>query len=823
VRITLDVLADFVDVPPLERLLPTLVAAGIEVEGVDDPAAGARGVVVGRILRVEAHPKAERLQVCTVDDGSEEHTVVCGATNVRADQYIALARVGAQLGDLQIGARSLRGIRSQGMICAREELGLEPGPQEAGKPLIWELPGQPALGTDIWDLLKLAPVLSLGITANRPDLLSHLGVAREVAAATGQRCRPLASRASEKGPEISSLARLVVEDNLACRRYGLRVVSNVRVGPSPNWLVQRLQRLGHRSINNVVDATNYVMLEMGQPLHAFDLARIGVEASLPTVYVRRAREAECLRTLDGTDRSLSANDLVIADATKPLALAGIMGGRESEVTTGTGAVLLEGAYFEPSGIYATARRHGVRSEASLRCERGTDPSQVLKALDRAAQLIADLSGGAVAKGCLEAVSKPDSSGEIILRPRQLPRHLGIELPAETIVQLLEPLDIRCITRTERALIFMPPGFRPDIREEIDLIEEVARRYGYELIPERLPSAAGPCVPAPPAPLTEQPLRLAALAAGLNEVVTEGFGSPTRYAAATPSLPLVRLLNPLGEELSCMRTSLLPGLLLTLQRNQSRGAKQVRLFEMGTIFHGPTDEVDPAEGALVDPLRDQDLPCEARRFACLIYGGRSAGAWYAAGERLDFTDLRGIVENLVDACSAADPLICTPAASAMLHPEVSSRMHLGAIDWGYAGELSPQLLASYDLQGPVYVAELDLDGLAKLPQRDRRYRPLPKFPGIRRDVALVSPRDLPCATLQAFIAAHAGGALGPAVVERVSLFDVYRGKPLQADQVSLGFSIDYRCAARTLTDAEVGEAFSGLLRRLPKQFDVQVRS
>jgi phenylalanyl-tRNA synthetase beta chain len=809
----------------MPELLHALSCAGVEVDAIEDPSQKVVGVVVAEVTEVAPHPQAERLQVCQVSDGTQLFTVVCGAPNVRPGLRVAFAPVGASLPGGRIGKRTLRGIASQGMLCGRSELGLGAAPGKSAGPGtnepvdagLWELPSAWTLGQDLLQAAQLLAVLELGITPNRPDLLSHLGVGRELAAFCGKRHKPAKSRATEKGPDVGSLARVVVEDTLGCRRYVARVVRNVRVGPSPQWLVDRLERIGQRSINNVVDATQYVMHEVGHPLHAFDLTRLSGEAGMPTVRVRRAAAQETLLTLDGVTRTLHPDDLVIADANRAVALAGILGGADSEVTATTSTVVIESAYFEPKCVRATALRHGLRTDASLRFGRGADPSILAKAVDRCAQMLADIAEGEIAKGLLESSQKPEVGREIALRLNQLPRLLGITLPAETVVQLLEPLEIRCTNRTEGALVFMAPGFRPDITQEVDLVEEVARRYGYERLEARLPNTAGPYTPRPRHRRDSDVARQALLSAGLNEIVTYGFGSPARYAAAAPQVPVVRIINPLGEEFSCMRSSLLPGVLNTLQRNLAHGGKHVRLFEVGTVFAAREPSSAPPTGS----ERDAHLPLETSRVLLALCGGRDLGRWYETQE-VDFGDLRGAIEALVEAFDLADDLQFLPPDSPLVNPLCGAQLQMQGRVLGWAGQLRPQVAQAYGIAPAVYAAELDLGGLHAATRRQARYKPLPKFPSTRRDVALVAPRSLPYATLQRFIAEKAGGEMGTAVVEKVTLFDVYHGKPLAIDAVSLAFAIDYRSPSRTLTDAEVATAFAHLCKVLPEKFPVQLR-
>lgn len=809
-KIALDWLREFVEWPDVEALVDGLTRAGIEVEAVDDPAARIQGVVVALVEAVADHPKADKLRVCTVNDGTDSHQVVCGAANVAEGQRVAFARVGAVLGDFKIGSRKLRGVQSAGMICAREELGLA-----ADSDGIWVLPDELALGDPIFEAFPAPVVLELGITPNRPDLLSHLGVAREVAAVFGTKLTYSARRPAEKGPPVDGQARVLIEDPSGCRRYLARVIQGVTVGPSPRWLRDRLERIGQRSINNVVDATNYVLFELGHPLHAFDLSRLRQQSGVPTVRVRRAEEGESLTTLDGEKRDLAVEDLVIADADIPVALAGVMGGQDSEVSKATTTVLLESAWFEPARVRSTAKRFGLHSEASHRFERGADPGAVNRAVDRCAQLIVEVAGGESSKGVVDVSVKTEVKSDIRLRLDRIERLLGVALKSETVVKLLEPLEIRCTARHADDLHFEAPSFRPDLRHEIDLIEEVARRYGYDEIPDTLPNTGGPFRIEASLSRPDERVRASLLASGVSEAVTFGFGSPSRLVPllGVEGEPL-RILNPLGEELSAMRTSLLPGLLEMLARNIRHGSKSTRLFELGATFH-PAHRVDDTRSE-----RDRLLPDEQRRVGVILWGERYPGRWFAPQQRMDFSDLAGVLDDLGDALGVA--LHRVPAERDGTNPVASAELRLADRAVGWAAQLHPELLADYDIDGLVFAAELELDTLPAEPKSAPRARSLPKFPSTRRDIAVVASCELPSAELARHLQTHAGGELGERVVEAVHLFDVYSGKGIPADKVSLAFSIEYRHHERTLTDDEVNRAFHGVIASLRDRFGVEIR-
>lgn len=812
-------LAEFVELPAsLDELCERLVAAGAQVDAVSNPSAAVSGVIVGEVHAVRPHPNAERLNICDVFDGEATSEVVCGAPNVAAGQKVAFARIGARLPGIEIVQRKIRGVESFGMLCGRSELGLEE--KSAG---IWELPASAVVGKPLFEQFPVAPVLTLSLTPNRPDLLSHIGVAREVAAATSKRMKAAKWRVVEKGPDVSGLARVIVEDPAGCRRYAVRVVRGLKIGPSPRWLRERLERVGQRSINNVVDATNYVMMEFGQPMHAFDIGRIAIEGSTPTIHVRRAEDGEKLRTLDGVVRVLTSADVIIADAEKPLALAGIMGGADSQVTDGTTTVLLESAYFDPMRVRRSAKHHGLRTESSYRFERGCDPGIVVKALDRCAQLLTEIADGEPAKGTVDVAQKSDNNREIMLRVPRVRRVLGVDLPTETVVQLLDSLEIRCSTRTESSLRFQAPTFRPDLTREIDLIEEIARRLGYDRIPERLPDASGDYSYDPVSSNMHQRLVQRLTENGVTEVINYGFGKPQIFdALAGVHGEPVRLLNPIGEELSALRTTLVPGLLSVLSYNQRHSTRDVRIFELGKVIQKrvPAPEEDE---------RDRDLPAEEYRVAVLISGGRFDGRWYERGAQDDFSDLKGLVENIVSAYGLAQELSCVPFAdqetplSLGMNPLCSAELSVGGVRIGFAGQVSPASLQDYQAEGAVFVAELSLTKLALLPQKSVRHTAAPKFPGTRRDVAVIVDRKIAAESIRSFIQANAGGKMGPAVIEQVRLFDVYEGKPIPPDRISLAFAIDYRNRERTLTDAEVAEAFNGVLTKLKAAFPLEIRS
>jgi phenylalanyl-tRNA synthetase beta chain len=790
-RICLEWLADFVTVPPLPDLCDALQRAGIEVEAVDDPRARSKGTVVAEVLACEPHPAADNLKVCQVHDGQSTVTVVCGAPNVRAGQRFAFAPVGASLltdsGWLTLEPRMIRGIESAGMLCSEKELGL--GEDSTG---ILALP-EATVGQSALDAVRAQPTLTLSITPNRPDLLSHLGVAREVAAATSQRVRTPSYHLSEKGRSVTPQVRVLVDAPQRCPRYVARCIQGVEVGPSPEWLQRRLRRVGQRPVNNVVDVTNYVLFEMGQPTHAFDASRVAGEGGVPKLRVRMAGDGERIKTLDGQERSLFAQDLVIADQHRVLALAGVMGGEHSEVTATTTSVILECANFDAKATRLTSKRHGLRTESSIRFERGTDAAMVARAADRCARMLAEVCRGQVASGRIEVAQKDVATEQTIeLRTARVEKVLGVSLAPELIVELLDPLEIRCASRNDMALRFQVPPFRVDLSREVDLIEEVARRHGYDQIPERLPSAAGEVRPRSAVRDVVSCARDALLSSGLSEVVTYAFGKP--------AIGDVRILNPLGEEYSTLRASLLPGLIEVLGHAQRQGHKSSRIFEIGRVFRS-------GDGA---------LPIEETLVALLQYGGRHMGRWYECDETVDMSDLVGVFEALRDAVALQTPPSQVQQEMRGYNPRAGGAIEVGGTRIGEFGRLHPDRLRALSLRGHVFALECSLDALGAQPQRTVCHQDIGRYPRIRRDGAVIT--ALAVDKIARFIRAHAGPD-----VREVKLFDRYAGKGVPAGKVSLAYAIIYQAGDRTLTDAEVGASFAALLEALPKELEVEIRS
>ncbi len=788
-KITYNWLKEFTEVPwAWPELIERLTMTGLEREGVTDLGSRYQGLVVGLVLERQPHPNADRLSVCQVDLGGSIATIVCGAPNVAAGQKVAVILPGGELPDgTKIRRSKIRGVESAGMICSQAELGL--GSDSGG---ILVLPDELEAGAPFAAQVGLDEVvLDFEVTPNRPDCLSLLGLAREVRALTGHPLRLPDHQVAESGPPTAASAAVAIEDPQGCPRYVARVIRNVHIGPSPLWLQHRLRALGMRPINNVVDATNLVMLELGQPLHAFDLGRLAESR----IVVRRARAGEQLETLDGGRHTLDGQILVIADGEKPIAMAGVMGGLHSEVTTQTTDLLLESAYFDPALVRLGRTRLGLNSEASMRFERGADWEMPPLAADRAALLIAQLAGGQVAPQPLDVYPSPLACAQVSLRLERLNRLLATALDSSACGRILELLGCQVVT-AGGVLEVLIPSFRPDLRREVDLIEEVGRIYGYDRIP---PSqvAAVPLTATASAHTLSNQWRHQLAGLGLDEVATNTIVERRWLELAVGAGEPVILANPPTESQSALRPALIPSLLEVARRNFNQRANRVAIFELGKCF------------AQSGGKRREQL-----RLSGLWAGRRSASPWKADWEPVGFLDLKGVLELFLEKT--------TPRFEAAAHP-LCRQGHCAAIlagdrQLGVLGQLRPAVAASFDLDLPVYIFDLDCQALdAALQDRERGFRPLPKFPPIERDLAVVLRAEAPAAQVVAQARAAA-----PELIEAVEVFDHYQGDQIPAGYKSLAFTVRLRSTERTLEDREASQAVEEILRRLAKAFDARLR-
>lgn len=792
-----------------ESLASLLTGRGVAVEAVQAPPALARGIIAGTVLAVEAHPRADRLKVCRVRAGERLGTVVCGAPDVEPGILVPWATPDSALpSGLQIATREVRGVASEGMLCAPDELGL-PGGHGGLLRLDREtLPdGTPfEEGQDVVGALSLNdPVLVLELTPNyAAHCQSILGVAREVAAATGASVRWPASEPREDAQRTAASAtRVRIDAPDLCPRYVARVCADVRHGASPLWMAHRLVQCAMRPVGTIVDVTNYVMLELGQPLHAFDLDRL----SGSEVIVRRAHPGEDLVTLDGRLRALCADDLVIADGEGPVAIAGVMGGDRTEVTDDTRAVFLESAAFTADCVARTARRLALPSEASARFGRGVDPDIARKAADRAMLLLGRLAGARVLTGAVEAGAGVPHRA-LSLRGRYVRELLGIRLSTSACGKHLERLGFGVGADGADRLRVMVPGWRPDVTLEVDLVEEVARSYGFDRLPSALPPG-DPGVPSPaPVRHLADHVRRIVLGAGYSEVVPFSFHGPEvwdqmRLEPDHPWRRATAVTNPMSGDQAHLRTTLAAGLLRALSVNARYRRADAAIFDIGRVFR---------------PSRPEARPAEPLMLGIAGYGALRPADWAHPADPCDFFACKGLCEEILSRCGVDQAEVqWLPAGPdyPLLHPGRCAELHISGQVVGWLGELHPTVIRTFDLPEPAVVAEMDLGRLCEAAQR-LPFRSPPRHPAARRDVAVIAAAAVPAAQLAGTVRAAAGDLLAD-----IRLFDVYTGDGVPTGWRSLAFSLTYQ-ADRTLTDAEVEERHARVRAALVALPNVRIR-
>ena len=796
-NVTLNWLKAYIDFEfsPSE-LADRLTMLGVEVESVKHLGTELEGVIVGSVTSIRPHPNADKLVLCQVDTGeTEELQIVCGAPNAREGMLAPVATIGATLPvGLTIKRAKLRGETSQGMLCSEKELGLSG--DAAG---LMELSTDIPLGTPLSEALGLDDVVfELEITPNRPDCLSLIGVAREIRAETGNPLKLPTVDPQESDINIRDLTSVTIDAPDLCPRYAARVIQGVEVAESPKWLQQRLESVGIGVINNIVDVTNFVLMEYGQPLHAFDYHKLAENR----IVVRRARDDEQITTLDEVARELTSDMLVIADAEKPVALAGIMGGYNSEITETTCDVLLESAYFNPLSIRATAKALGISTEASYRFERGADPGAVLAALDRAAQLIAELTGGTICDGIVDVYPGQQPLTEIQLRPERVNFVLGTTIETAEMVQILDRLGFD-VDITGKVYQVVVPTFRSDVTREIDLIEEIARVYGYDNIPTTLPKGDIP-VPAP-TPKTEARRRIKhfLLAAGMMEAVNYSFCDPNcfdkiRLNADDPLRNTLQLRNPLSPEMSVLRTTLTPGLLENAQHNRNHQIDTIALFEIGGVFVHDGKEKEP------------------ERVTGVLAGQIGEGVYSDPYRHPDFFDIKGLVEGMLEVCGVVDWTLQKTDAPTF-HPGRNAEVLLGDRRIGVFGEVHPEVLENYDLPYKAYLFEFDLEGLADAATFAKRFEPISIYPKVARDLAIVVDKETLSDMPTELIYTTGGDS-----VDSVRLFDVYEGEQVPEGKKSLAYTITYHSATETLTDKAVNTLHDEVVKCLNRELGAELR-
>ncbi len=800
-KVSLNWIRDYVEIRMgLKELTHLLTMAGLEVEGATSVGEGLEKVVVAEIQSIRRHPNADRLSLVEAKTDRETLSIVCGATNIKEGQKVPLALVGARLPNgVEIKRSKIRGVTSDGMLCSETELGL--GRDASG---IMILPGSVPLGMELGEAIGLKDtVLEISITPNRPDCLCVIGVAREIAALTHQRVKYPASSLAHRGEEIHHKTSVTILDQDLCPRYVARMIEDVKIGPAPRWMSNRLERVGIRSINNVVDVTNYVMMEYGQPLHAFDFELL--EGG--RIVVRRAKEGEEFITLDGVKRTLDGEMLMICDAAKPVAIAGVMGGLNSEIQENTKRVLLESAYFNPVGIRITSKKLGLETEAAYRFGRGIDYGGCLAAANRATQLIQELTGGRVVEGAVDAYPAPIHSSPIRLSVEKVRQILGTGVSAAQARRYLEALELEIRETDGDVLWVSPPSFRGDLEREIDLIEEVARLDGYEKIPLTLPKG-------PPSPeeksketVVERKTADTLVYHGYHELITYSFTTPASWdriglPSDDPRRQHLRILNPLTEDLSVMRTTLVPGLMEAARYNVSRRIFNLKLFELRKVFL-------PQEG--------EKLPKEVKCLSGLAMGFDRDPHWAVSPRRVDFYDIKGCIEDLFDNLQIKGATFGKAGDIPYLHPGKASRIVLDQEVLGVLGEVHPQVLGHYEVQGPVYLFELDFSKMVKWAEEGKRFQPLPKFPAIYRDLSVVVGKDLEVERVMEAIR-----SFRQPFAEEVTVFDIYQGPPIPEGKKGVSYRIRYQANDRTLTDEEVNRYHEALFSRLKEVFQLDLR-
>ncbi len=802
-RISVSWLGEYVTLPPsVEQLAQQLTMAGLEVERIERPGEPLRQVLVAQIKESSPHPSADKLSVTRVDLGSGTLLqIVCGAKNYKVGDKVPLAKVGTELpSGVKIVQASIRGVESFGMLCSEKELALS---EDASGLMILD-PGAP-VGASLAEALGADDaVLELDVTPNRPDALSHLGISREVAVLNRVALTPPVIQLAESSRLTSEAIRIRIEDPARCPRYAGRVVENVSIAPSPRWLANRLKACGVRAINNVVDVTNYVMLEYGKPLHAFDLDKVaGAE-----IIVRLARAGEKLITLEGKERTLHPEDLLICDRDKPVALAGVMGGGDSEVSPNTRRILLESAHFEPTGIRRTAKRHGLHTESSHRFERGMDINAVGTALDRAAAMIAELGKGTVLKGRADVYPRPPPPKVVRLRYPRVGQLLGAQVEENESHRILDALGFkRTGTPAGGAASYEIPTYRVDVDREEDLIEEVARIRGYDAIPNTMPRGVAELSPEPISLEVERRIRAAMTGAGFDEVINYSFVSPQQLAAldAPAGIPLK---NPLSVEQSVMRTTLQANLLQNLELNLRHQAQSVRLYELGRLYLP-----DPQGGKGSRPVAREPL-----HLGGLLFGNRERRGWTSKETVVDFFDAKGAVECVFARLGIRESRF-ERVDHPFLHPRASASIQIGPKheEVGICGELHPKVAKRLSLPASIYLFELNVETLYGVANLVPEFQPIGRFPAVLRDLAVVVPVALQNEEVRRVIL-EVGGPL----VEDAVVFDVYVGKPIPEGSKNVAYAIRYRSAERTLTDSEVNDAHQRIISEVQRRLGGQLR-
>ncbi len=798
-RISLNWLKEYVDLEgiPVPEIIQKLTMSGLEVEDYTDQSELYKKIIVGEVKEVQKHPNADKLTVCKVYDGKEELQVICGAPNVEAGQKVVFATVGSIIphGKIQLKKAKIRSIESNGMICAEDELLL--GDDHTG---IMVLDNKLSAGTEISKALGLDDVImEIGVTPNRPDALSHIGVARDLATIFNKKLNYPELKLTETKKDITSVASVEIEDSVNCPRYIAKVVKDIEIKESPDWLKRKISQLGLRPINNVVDVTNFILHELGQPLHAFDLDLLAKKK----IIVRSTKEEKKFTTLDSKERNLPLGTLMICDGEREVAIAGVMGGENSEITQSTKNILIESAYFNPSSIRRTSKKLQLSSDSSYRFERGTDYNNVAFAAERAAQLIAEISGGKICKGYIDAYPFPIKNKEVQLRYNSVQKILGYDVPKEKIRSILTKLGFIELSSDENTFTVSVPGFRPDVEREIDLIEEIARIHGYDNIPtiSRINITLG-----------EKHddsefadiVRESAISLGFYEMINNPL-VPENHSRISGNP--IAISNPLSADMANLRTSLLSGALSVVSRNINKGVKDLALFEIGNVFQKLNKHQ-------IDSFSDFN---ENQNIIFVLSGKESDKTWNSPENLFNFYSLKGLLKTFIKKISLDNVL------TDLYYTDVNSNFDLvfakkyNSEVIGAGGRVKKQLLDLFDINQNVFCFEFNLDKLKQIPQKSKSFTEPLKYPKIIRDFAFLFDESVNYGDVKSYITKYSSSLL-----KSVDLFDVFESDSLGKGKKSMAFTLEFYDESRTLTEEEVEKDFNNLISKITKDFSATLR-
>ena len=787
-------LSDYTDITGVtpKEYADQMTMSGSKVEGVENLGKEIDKVVVGKVITCEMHPDSDHLHVCMVDVGEEENIqIVCGAPNVGAGQKVPVALNGSTLpGGVKIKKGKLRGVMSNGMICSHEELGIDSSrlgyEPEYG---ILVLDENAEIGSDVKDLFGLNEnVVEFEITSNRPDCFSIIGLARETAATFEKPFKIPEIKFDENGDDVNNIVSVEIEDKDKCKRYCARAVKNVKIGPSPKWMRERLEACGIRPINNIVDITNYVLLEYGQPMHAFDVRDIAGGK----ITVRCAKEGEVIKTLDETDRTLTADDLVISDNERAIAIAGVMGGFNSEIKEDTDTVIFESAMFDAASVRLTAQRVGLRTEASSRFEKGLDYNNTVPAIERACQLVEMLGCGENVSGMVDVMGNVTGGTEIPFRPEKINAFLGTDISQEDMLKIFECIEIKA--DTDKMLLY-PPSFRPDLLAEADIAEEVARFYGYDKIPTTLMTGATTCGILTPEQKLEKEISDILSSQGMYEIYTYNFQSPSMLDKLnidenSPLRNQVKILNPLGEDTSVMRTTMAGSMLETLARNYNYRTKSAKLFELGRVYL---------------PNGKGQLPDEPRTLMLGMYGN------------VDFYDIKGVCEEMFEQLHIEEVEYERLTDNPVYHPGRSAKIIVKGKEIGVIGEVHPAVARNFEIGTKTYMGELDFAGIFNAANKNIKYTPLTKFPAMTRDFSIVVDTSIAVAEIEK-VMKKAGGKL----LSSLELSDVYTGEQIPKGKKSVMYRAEFKAPDRSLTGEEADNLHAKIVKNLGSELGAELR-